>query len=276
MLIADAQVHIWVANSPERPWRKGVEYPRRPPLTADLLLREMDAAGVDRVVIVPPTIDDDRNDLGLDAARRHPDRFAVMGRLDLDSPGARERIAGWRSQPGMLGLRYSFQRPWVGPALREGRIDWLWEEAERAGVPIMMLITWDLVPLIDQVAARHPRLKIVLDHLALPLGTKDDEAFRDLGLLLPLAQRPNIAVKSSALPVYTSDPYPFRNVHAHVRRVFESFGPRRMFWGSDLSRLQCTYGECVRMFTHELPWLAGDDLEWVMGRGLCEWIGWKV
>jgi hypothetical protein len=30
------------------------------------------------------------------------------------------------------------------------------------------------------------------------------------------------------------------------------------------------------MFTEEMPWLEGDDLEWVMGRGVCEWIGWRM
>ena len=25
-----------------------------------------------------------------------------------------------------------------------------------------------------------------------------------------------------------------------------------------------------------LPWLKGPDLEWVMGRGVSEWLGWKV
>jgi hypothetical protein len=30
------------------------------------------------------------------------------------------------------------------------------------------------------------------------------------------------------------------------------------------------------MFTEELPWLAGRDLELVMGRALCDWIGWDL
>jgi hypothetical protein len=29
------------------------------------------------------------------------------------------------------------------------------------------------------------------------------------------------------------------------------------------------------MFTEELPWLKGRDLELVMGRAVCEWVGWK-
>ena len=275
MQIVDAQVHIWKANTPERPWRKGQTSHRSTPLEADELLKEMDAAGVDRAVLVPPTLDDDRNDLALDAARLHPDRFAVMGRLNLEAPGAREKIAPWRRQPGMLGLRFSFQRPWLTPILKEGRVDWLWQEAEKAGVPIMMLTTHDMVYLIDDVAARHPGLKIVLDHLALPGDKKDEEAFRDIDKLLAIARRPNVAVKASTMPLYTSDSYPFRRIHPYIRRVFDSFGPKRMFWGSDLSRLKCPYSECVRMFTEEMPWLAGEDLTWVMGRGLCEWIGWK-
>jgi predicted TIM-barrel fold metal-dependent hydrolase len=275
VIITDAQVHIWKANTPERPWLAGQEAHRSKPLEVDELLREMDAAGVSRVVIVPPTLDADRNDLALDAARRYPDRFAVMGRLNLELPGAREKIAAWRQQKGMLGLRFSFQRPWLTPMIKERRVDWLWQEAEKAGVPIMLLTTHDMVYLIDEVAERYPGLKIVLDHLALPSGKKDDEAFRDIGKLLAVARRPNIAVKASTLPLYTNDAFPFRCLHPYVRQVYDSFGPQRMFWGSDLSRLNCPYSQCVKLFTEELPWLKGDDLASVMGRGLSEWIGWK-
>jgi hypothetical protein len=28
------------------------------------------------------------------------------------------------------------------------------------------------------------------------------------------------------------------------------------------------------MFTAELPWLKGDDLELVMGEAICDWWGW--
>jgi predicted TIM-barrel fold metal-dependent hydrolase len=275
MTITDAQVHIWKADSPERPWLPGAESHRSAPLEMDELLREMDGAGVSRAVIVPPTLDADRNDLALEAARRHPGRFAVMGRLNLETPGARERISTWRQQPGMLGLRFSFQRPWLTPMLKERRIDWLWQEAEKAGVPIMLLTTHDMVYLIDEVAERYPGLKLVLDHLALPTGKKDDEAFRHIDKLLAVARRPNVAVKASTLPLYTSDAYPFRRLHPYVRRVYDGFGPKRTFWGSDLSRLNCPYRQCVTLFTEELPWLKGEDLELVMGRGLSEWIGWK-
>lgn len=71
-----------------------------------------------------------------------------------------------------------------------------------------------------------------------------------------------------------TDPYPFVSTHPILRRVVDAFGPARVFWGTDITRLSCTWRECVTMFTEELPWLAGSDLDQVMGAGLRSWIGW--
>ena len=56
----------------------------------------------------------------------------------------------------------------------------------------------------------------------------------------------------------------------------ETFGPQRSFWGTDITRMPCSWKQCVTMFTEEMPWLKGRDLELVMGRALCDWIGWKL
>lgn len=277
MLIADSQVHIWGPNTPERPWKTGPVKPHREvPLEADELARLMDEAGVNRAILVPPSWDGGRNDLALSAARRDPGRYAVMGRLDTSAPDARGRIATWRGQPGMLGLRCSFNRGEWAPVIAEGGLDWLWQESEKAGVPIMLMMTHAMMDLVDRIAERHPGLKLALCHLSLNSSKRDEEAFRDLDKLLALARRPNVSVKVSALPAYTTDAYPYRRLHPHLRRVYDAYGPRRMFWGTDLARLPCTYRQAVSMFTEEIPWLAGTDKEWIMGRALCEWLGWKA
>jgi hypothetical protein len=28
--------------------------------------------------------------------------------------------------------------------------------------------------------------------------------------------------------------------------------------------------------TKLVPWLTADDKEWILGRGVCEWLGWKL
>jgi L-fuconolactonase len=275
MLIVDSQVHIWAANTPERPWPARHEAQKPEPITANDLLREMKAAGVDRSVLVPPSWEGERNDVCLAAAQKYPDKFAVMGRLDPAAPESRGKIAGWRTQTGMLGLRFTLHRPFLRPLLTEGRLDWLWPEAEKAEVPIMTHVLHPDMPLISKVAERHPGLRLTIDHLGLTSG-KDEEAFRNLDSLLALAQRPNIAVKVSCLPFYTTDKYPFKKLQPYIRRVYDAFGPNRMFWGSDLSRLPCTYRQSLTYLSEEIPWLSAADKEWITGSGLCEWIGWKT
>ena len=70
----------------------------------------MDEAGVDRAVIVPPSWPGDRNDYGLEAAKRYPNRFAVMGRIPLQNPKSAALLPKWKEQPGMLGVRLTFMR----------------------------------------------------------------------------------------------------------------------------------------------------------------------
>ena len=275
MEVVDSQVHVWGANSPERPWPARAKAQRETPVTADEVIGWMDAGGIDRAVLVPPSWEGDRNDLALAAARRHPRRFAVMGRLDPEAGDARERMARWKEQPGMLGLRFTFHTPVLLQPLLDRRFDWVWGEAQRHDLPVMLLIPHRHMHLIDAVAGQHPRLRLVIDHLGLVIGEKDAHAFRDLDTLLALAKRPNVAVKASALPCYSDEPYPYRGLHPHIRRVHDAFGARRMFWGSDQTRSPVDYRRGVELFTRHLPWLRGEDLEWVMGRGVREWIGWR-
>ena len=276
MLIVDAQVHIWGADTPARPWPKRGPAQRPVPLGKDELLREMDAAGVDRVVIVPPSWEGDRNDLGLAAAQAHPTRFAVMGRIDPQAPQSRGAVETWRRQPGMLGFRFTFHTPVLQPLLTEGHMDWLWGAAESAGVPIYVLVPHTVMHMLEPVAQRHPRLKLTLDHLGLTSGRYDDEAFKLLDNALALAKYPNVAAKVSALPCYTKAAYPFRNLQQYIRRVYDAFGPKRMFWGTDLSRSPIPYRQHVTFYTEEIPWLSVEDKDWIMGRGVCEWLGWKI
>jgi predicted TIM-barrel fold metal-dependent hydrolase len=92
--------------------------------------------------------------------------------------------------------------------------------------------------------------------------------------LLALAKYPTVAVKATGQAGYAEDAYPFRSLHPHLQRCFDAFGPERMFWGTDITRMPCSWRQCVTLFTEELPWLKGRDLELVMGEALCNWIGW--
>jgi predicted TIM-barrel fold metal-dependent hydrolase len=140
----------------------------------------------------------------------------------------------------------------------------------------MMTCPFSIMHIAERIAATHPGLRLVIDHLGLLPGTRDAEAFAGFSHLLALARFPNVAVKASALPCYTQDVWPYRALHGYLRQAFDAFGPQRLFWGTDLSRLPCSYAQAVRMFTEQLDWLDGADREAVMGPSLMQWLGWSA
>jgi len=268
MLIADAQVHIWTSGTPVHIHRQVSHY------TGNELLRDMDEAGVDRVLLHPPSWDVRANEVAIEAAKAHPDRLAILGFFDVSRRENRSLVDHWNDPPGMLGLRFAFLKPGEENWLVDGTVDWLWPAAEKAGLPIGLLVP-NRTEVVGRIAARHPGLKLLVDHMARPRGSMDDAGWADLGDLLALARYPNVAVKATGAPSYSSEPYPYRNIHKYLQQIFDAFGPQRMFWGTDITRMPCTWKQCVTMFTEELPWLKGQDLELVMGKALCDFVGWK-
>src|SRR5258706_2509041 len=267
MLIVDSQVH---------PWSNGdsTGHHRRAPITRDVLSAEMDRAGVARAVLVPPLWDPGGNAYSLALAQAEPDRFAVMGLIEPDAADQYSQVRSWRRQPGLFGIRLLFNTKERIAPLLEGRLEGLWPVAERAGVVVAMLIPGAL-HIADDIARRHPALKLVVDHLGVPRGLSGPAAFDHLPELLALAVRRNVYVKAAGVGDYAFDPYPFRSLDVTLHRIFDSFGPERIIWGSDLSRLHLPYRQCVTHFCETLSWLSGADLELIMGRNVCRLLGWE-
>ncbi len=269
MKIVDAQIHLWTKGEPSGLHRQHQVF------TLEQAMAGMDAAGVAAAVIHPPSWDPDAGAMAADAVRRFPDRFAILGNFPPTDPSQAHRIPGWRDQPGMLGLRWALLHAHEQELLHAGKLDWIWPEAERAGVPVAMLGGLFL-PAFRRIAEAHPNLKLVLDHCGLLRTGQDDAAFAQLDELCALAKLPNVAVKATGAPHYSTKGYPFRNIQDGLHRIFDAYGPKRFFWGTDITRMPISWRQCVTFFTEELPWLQGNDLEWVMGRGVCDWFGWKL
>jgi predicted TIM-barrel fold metal-dependent hydrolase len=272
MRIVDAQIHLWGTGLPSNLSHWQVTH-----FTPEEAIPLMDEGGVDAAVIHPPGWDPNSTAMAFKAVQDYPGRFAIMGALPLDRPESRARIATWRDQPGMLGLRYGFLHDPMRRWLADGTIDWLWAEAEKAGVPIAMLATDSLTD-IGRIAQRHPALHLTIDHLGGRGGMttlKDAAAMTHIPELLALAKFPNVAVKATGAPGYSSQGYPFASMHTYLRQIYDAFGPNRTFWGTDISKMPCSWRECVTMFTRELPWLSEADKQLIMGDALCAWWGWN-
>jgi predicted TIM-barrel fold metal-dependent hydrolase len=282
MIVCDTHSHVWAPHSDERPWPPGGQEffdgtrHRKEALGFEELKGMMDAAGVTRALILPPSWEGYRVDLGLAAAAAYPDRFAVMGRLPLLEPEkAKEMWASWKDAPGILGVRLSFmgkvEREW----LADGTTDWYWEFAEANDIPTMVYTPWSRGD-TTAIATRHPGLRLIIDHMSVPGGTEDEAITPFIDEAVALAKCPNAYVKLSGMPGCSSVPYPFPNLSPYIKRVIDAFGPERCSWGADVTRLEgkATYAQTVTHFTEELDFLSAKELDLIMGRAICRLLGW--
>ena len=173
-------------------------------------------------------------------------------------------------------MRRMFQPPRRTQSwLDNGTADWFWGAAERQDVPVMVFAP-QAVPKLGEIAARHPGLRLIIDHMGLSTELKGKPLGPAVETLVKLARLSNVAVKASALPCYVTESYPFPSLHPHIRRVVDAFGTRRVFWGTDLSHLPCPYRQAVTLFSEELDYLSATDKEWIMGRAIAEWLNWPL
>jgi len=272
--IVDAQIHVWGTGLPSN-----MAHWQVTSFTAAEAIALMDEGGVDAAVIHPPGWDPGSTEMAKEAVRAYPGRFAIIGAVDLATPEAsRAAMATWRRQTGMLGLRCMFLDGEDRRRLHDGELNWFWQAAETHGIPVTTLATGSLA-LLGDVAARHPELRLTIDHLGGKGGNttlKNHAAMAHMPELLALARLPNVAVKVTGAPGYSAEAYPYPIMQSYVRQVFDAFGPERTLWGTDISKMPCSWRHCVTMFTEEMPWLTGDDLEMVMGRAVRAWWGWPA
>ena len=268
-IIVDAQIHMWPPNTPERPWVPGFRPQIPEPMTIERVVPMIDEAGVDRVVIVPPTLEGMRLDYGQEAARRYPGRFGIMGHVELDNPAEAARLPTWREQPAVLGIRLNIagrQEAW----LTDGTTDWLWPAAEKARVPIMFL-THLQTNHFAKIAERYPQLPLIIDHMGIASQTLQEKKMAEaVEQSAALARYPNVSVKLSSTPLFSSEPYPWRDVTPHLRKLFDAYGPRRSHWGTDVtnSYVKASYRQRLTHFTETLDFLTEDDKDWVLGRAI--------
>jgi predicted TIM-barrel fold metal-dependent hydrolase len=271
-LIVDSQIHIWLPDTPDRPWLPN-RVPQMPDaFTIGRLIPIIDEAGVDRIVLVPPSWEGARNDYVEKAVEDYPGRFGVVGLVSTDNrEHALETLANWRSKTGFLGVRQ-------GPGRNGESLEWFWTAAEKAAIPICFLASGRNAEM-GKVAESHPGLTLIVDHMGISEEfMKSNPAWPDEinKVVAGLAKYPNVSVKLSSIPLFSTQPYPWRDTISYIHRLYDAYGPLRCHWGSDLTHTfaKATYRQRVTQFTEELPFLSEADKDWIMGRSLLARLRW--
>lgn len=228
----DAHQHFWALARGDYGW-----------LTPDLgqiyrdfgpddLAPLLQAQGIDGTILVQaaPTVAETEYLLSL--ADKTPFIKGVVGWVDFDAPDARAQIIRLATHPALVGLRPMIQDiadpNWMlGAALRPA-----FEAIQSNDLTFDALTLPQHLGPLRQLLARHPDMRVVIDHGSKPLirdGVLDGWA-EDMAAI---ARDTNAFCKLSGLVTEAAPDWTVRDLYPYVDHLLNTFGPSRLIWGSD-------------------------------------------
>ncbi len=231
----DSQVHSYERNSSARPWVGFLQGPDE--VTGDNMVEAMDAVGVDGALLVSPfSLYGYDASYALEVYATHPSRFGLIKPFNPQSESVADEIATWAKTPGVVGARLmlgssSFEAddPGLNRILAAGA---------QAGIPVNVMCSGNL-PLLRELAIRHPNTQLVVDHVGLTqphVPPAPSEPFSDLVNVISLAVCDNVAIKISGACTLSHQPFPYPDIWEPLSKIFDAFGFERCMWGTDWTR----------------------------------------
>tara|TARA_B100000676_G_scaffold310223_1_gene376098 strand:- start:1989 stop:2828 length:840 start_codon:yes stop_codon:yes gene_type:complete len=276
MPIIDSQVHVYAANTSDRPWDTIPNWPDH--VDGDEMVAAMDAVGVDGAIFVNSfSMYRYDSSYALEVHKAHPGRFGLVKPVDPSNPAVADVIADWKKTSGTVGLRIMLTHKPERP-INDPGYDLILSEAMRHDLPVNLLC-WGVLDKGMALIDRHPNVQFVLDHLGLlqpRTPPAPPEPWSELPKVLDLAKRPNVVIKVSGACTLSREPYPFPDIWEPLARIFDAWRMDRCLWGTDWTRAYAVvnYKEAVEPF-RLTERLSESDRETLMGGACARIYGWS-
>jgi L-fuconolactonase len=234
--VLDAHVHLWNRSRTPQDW---IDPKSMRAIDRDFWLDDLRMAlgrnGVAGAVIVQAS-DSSQETRDLLTADLPPCVRAIVGWVDLTSPsvaGAIEETLAMKNGRALAGVRHLAHIDPDPHWLRRASVSRGLDELERAGLSFDLVVTADQLSDCVRVAAEHPGLVFVLDHLGKP-PLRDGKTSDWSSHLIQLAALPNVFAKLSGLTMEANwDRWVVSDLEPAMHAALDSFGPERLMFGSD-------------------------------------------
>ena len=268
----DAHSHIWPARNEKFPLAAGQKWEdvNPPSFTDDELMAIARPEGVGRVVLIQHSIyhlfD---NSYLIDAVRRHPDQFRVVGMVDDSQPSPGLTMKKLLGQ-GVTGFRIT---PFVRKEQPERWLDTagmneMWKTGAETKQAMCCLINPQQLSGVDVMCEKYPDTPVVIDHFA-RIGVDGQMRDEEIKLLTALARHKHASVKISAYYALGQKKPPHLELIPMIRRLYDVFGPQRLMWASDSPyQLQGdnNYKASISLVRDRLDFVSAEDRKWLLGK----------
>lgn len=229
----DAHQHFWRMDRGDYGWLTPKDHPRiaRDYSPADLKPL-LEAAKIDKTVLVQAAPTEAETQFLLDLAAATPFVGGVVGWVDFEASDAASRIARLAANPKLLGLRPMVQDIADDEWLLRSNLAQAFDAMQRAKLRFDALVNPRHLPALAEFLERYPDLPVVIDH-----GAKPDIAHAGLDMwatyMRHIAKNTKVFCKLSGLASEAGPGWSAATLKLYVDVLLESFGPRRLMWGSD-------------------------------------------
>ena len=277
--VIDAHQHVWDPAEAEYDWLGPALSPIDVAMTFDDVAPELRAAGIDFTVQVQSADNAEDTALMRASAAAHPEVVGIVGFAPLDDAVATaSTLDAWAGDSLMVGVRNLIHN--------KPDPDWLLRPEVRAALTVLEErgIALDVVAVLPRhlelvpiLSERHPRLRMVIDHLAKPpIGLDSVEPW--LSLMAAAAENPLVFGKVSGLYSATDDigAWTTEGIRPFFERALDLFGPARLMYGGDWP-IAVLAGGYTRVWGGLKPLFDGLDpseREQVLGRTAAEFYRW--
>ena len=213
------------------------------------------ASGIDRTVLVQAAATTAETRYLLELAEQHVFVAGVVGWVDMDSPAdALQALDLFAQQPKFVGVRPMIQdieniawidRPELGTVL---------DALSERGLCFDALVRSTHLPYLSSCLARHPTLRVVIDHGAKP-NIAAGEWQPWAGGIARIASETDAYCKVSGLITEAGDSQDYQDITHYLDFLLDTFGPSRLIWGSDWPVLNLA-GDYCGWHRASLKWLS--------------------
>ncbi|MCC1494542.1 amidohydrolase [Cognatishimia sp. F0-27] len=204
------------------------------PITHEDLIAQMDAAGIEKAVVVQAsTAYGHDNTYVAEAVAAHPTRLTGVFSVDVLAADAIEKIDYWMGR-NLTGLRL-----FTAGSTVQGQSTWLndpashpaWQYASDIGLPICVQMRPPGVPMLRDLVQRFPDAHVIIDHLARP-ELSDGPPYAAASGLWELAAFPGVHLKMTLRNIKAAESGQ-STLPAFMAHLMETFGADRVAWGSN-------------------------------------------
>lgn len=229
----DAHSHIWPPDTSAFQLSPGMTVDDLSPksFTDQQLMAIARPEGVGRVVLIQHTLFHGYDNAYLiDAWRRHPQWFRVVGMVDDLRPNAGKAMRQLLKL-GVTGFRIKPRKGITNWLQTDGMED-MWATSAETRQPMCCLINSDNLAEVDAACIKHPETPVVIDHFA-RIGVDGTIRKSDVDQLCRLSRHRGVKIKLSAFYALGNKKPPHRELVPMIKRLYEAFGAERLMWASD-------------------------------------------